>query len=100
MSPRDHAVAEGHAPKKGKAMFSASMGGQPISMTSAPRGSVAYEVAKTAHGWREHEHHTGKPIQLSRADFIKALEVAATYNAKGESNTHPAALSEHKGKAV
>jgi hypothetical protein len=100
MSPRDHALHTGHGPPKGRGTFAATMGGRAIPVTSKPRGSVAYEVAKMAHGWAQHEHEEGKPLLMTRADFLKALEVAMTFNPKGESNTHAPALSKHKRKGA
>jgi len=33
--------------------------------------------AEALHGWKEHEHHTGKPIELSKAAYEGALKAAA-----------------------
>ena len=100
MSPRDHALATGNGPKK---RINAWTGPG----FSRPMGSVEHEVAKTLHGWDEHEHETGSPIQLSRADYLAAL--AATHpedkvvdgkvvELAGNPKPHPAALSPYKGK--
>jgi hypothetical protein len=33
--------------------------------------------AEALHGWKEHAHHEGKPIHLSREDYESALKAAA-----------------------
>lgn len=45
--------------------------------------------AEALHRWKAHEHHAGKPIELSRADYDAALEAAA----QPEPVAHPGALS-------
>jgi hypothetical protein len=125
-SPRDWAIALGHAPT-GKPQL-ADEG--TVKMLSGPRGSAEYHVAKAMHGWEEHEFHEGTPMLLSRADFEAALKashppdvyVAAdgkgtTTEAEkakrdawnnpvldpkmnGNPKPHPAALSKHLGNKV
>ncbi len=91
---------------------------------SRPHGSVEHEAAELLHGWGDHKHETGAPIQLTRADYEAALaathpedeyELTAGPEGKpvpkadefgnpvikkhaGNPVPHPAALSPYKGK--
>jgi hypothetical protein len=82
--------------------------------------------AEALHGWREHAHHTGAPIQLSADDYKAALKAASTpvtrvLDKEGKPTgepvdsldmankgiptitdyePHQAALSPHKGKGL
>jgi hypothetical protein len=47
--------------------------------------------AAMLHGWREHAHHAGAPMQLTLEDYKAALKAINTSPAK----PHPAALSKH-----
>lgn len=47
--------------------------------------------ATVLHGWTEHAHHENGPIQLSEADYEKAVEAAQKPNPK----PHRAACSKH-----
>lgn len=62
---------------------------------------VAHAAAATLHGWREHRHHTGSPMALSRADYEAALRAAqAPAPGKSRIEPHGPALSPfhpHKG---
>lgn len=76
-----------------------------------------HAAAEALHGWREHAHHEGKPMELSRADYEKALEAACEPKApkdkpaagkpgeppvpppRASYQPHAAALSKHAPKA-
>lgn len=95
-SPKDWAAELGHGPgKPGKNVWT---GVSAVKGMSRQMGSMAYEVAAVLHGWREHEHHEGGPIQLTREEFEAAL--AAALPAQGDPEPHPPALSEHRGGGV
>ena len=53
-----------------------------------------HEVAAVLHGWREHAHHSGAPLQLSRDDYELALL------AVDDSTPHDPALSPFKGQRL
>ena len=36
-----------------------------------------HAAAEALHGWKQHEHHEGKPIELSRGDYEAALVAAS-----------------------
>lgn len=116
MTPREHAIATGNGPKKRANVWTGPG-------FSRQMGSVEHETAKLLHGWNDHEHETGKPIELSRADYLAALkathpddelemtEVEGKKTPKldrsgnpivkklaGNPVPHPAALSPYKGK--
>lgn len=60
------------------------------------KGRQPYSVWKHAaaaalHGWSQHAHHEGAPMQLSAADYAAAI---ATVTSGGK--PHAAALSKHK----
>jgi hypothetical protein len=57
-----------------------------------------YAAAEQLHGWREHAHHEGKPITLSRAAYEDALSatVAPTSDRQPSRN----AVSPHRGKGL
>lgn len=57
---------------------------------------AAHEAASSLHGWAEHAHHVGKPLELTRRDYEAALEAAAKPR-KGERRLRPhqPALSPH-----
>lgn len=50
--------------------------------------------ASALHGWREHEHHTGARMLLTRKDYCAALAAVDTFK------PHQAALSPYKGKGL
>ena len=58
----------------------------------------AHVAARTVHGWVEHRYHAGKPMQVTRDDYLAAVK-AANDN-KGAVEPHGPALSEHKGKGI
>jgi hypothetical protein len=76
---------------------------QPNALTecyTAPHAS-----AVVLHGWRQHAHHEGKPILLSREDYLAALaatQVAhdVTADEPDAYRPHLPALSHHKSKRV
>jgi hypothetical protein len=57
-----------------------------------------FAAAEMLHGWREHAHHEGKPMALSRAAFEEALKAAVepTRELKPSRN----AVSPHRGKGL
>lgn len=58
----------------------------------------AHAAARTVHGWRQHRYHAGKPLQVTRDDYMAAI--AAANDNTGEVKPHGPALSEHKGKGI
>jgi hypothetical protein len=61
--------------------------------TTNPRDRWKHAVAEQLHGWGAHEHHAGKPLQLTEADYQAALAAA-----EGGSEPHAGALSEYAPK--
>jgi hypothetical protein len=76
-------------------------GGKPTVVTGAAHFSAAHNAAAILHGWGKkdenwgHRHHAGKPFELSRADYLKALEAAGVTDEHGEYVPHLGALSEY-----
>lgn len=75
----------------------------PLEMSVGGKGGLVHRfpgmyhaAAAALHGWREHEHHEGAPMQLSRADYLAAVD-AAKAPPKGERSYRPhgPALSPH-----
>lgn len=119
-SPEEHAKALGGVKTVQR---SAVVGNQPASFELYHQFHAA---AEALHGWREHAHHAGKPIQLTRAEYEAALKAAAApvtraldkdgkptgepidsheAAAKGtptitDYEPHVAALSPHRGKGL
>jgi hypothetical protein len=109
MSPREHALATGNGPKKQRNQWTGPG-------FSRVMGSVEHETAKLLHGWDDHEHELGEPIQLTRAEYLAALEATHPKDPvdkdgkpildektklpklAGNPVPHPAALSPYKGK--
>jgi len=54
-------------------------------------------AAASLHGWREHVHHAGAPIELTQTDYVAALEAAVT---GGGDKPHLPALSLYRGKGM
>jgi len=50
-----------------------------------------HATAEQLHGWKLHEHHAGKPMALTEAQYRGALEAAAA----SKLEPHAEALSEH-----
>jgi hypothetical protein len=100
LSPRGHAIATGNAPRLRKNQMTAQINGSRVEIGSRARGSWQHESASMLHGWAEHLHHTGKPIEISRADYLAALEAATKTDKVGEYLPHQPALSPHKGKGL
>lgn len=56
-----------------------------------------HSAAATLHGWQQHEHHTGSPMRLSRADYEAAITAALQPDLTvADYVPHAAALSPHK----
>ena len=53
-------------------------------------------AAAALHGWRQHAHHAGAPMELSEPDYDAALEAAQ----KAECIPHKPALSEHADRMI
>ena len=53
-----------------------------------------YACARISHGWTEHEHHEGVPIQITEAAYFEALEAGA----QPVPVPSPNALSPHRGR--
>lgn len=74
----------------------ANDGGAPMSVDEhaaqlKPREMWRHAGASALHGWAEHAHHEGEPMQLSAEDYAAALEAAEQSNPK----PHGPALSRH-----
>ena len=54
-----------------------------------------HNCASALHGWREHEHHTGQPIQLTGKAYRNALRAVAEPDAAGNYTPHSAAESKY-----
>ena len=52
-------------------------------------------AAAALHLWSDHEHHTGRPIEITRAEYQGALDAACKPNPA----PHPAALGRHAREA-
>lgn len=70
-TPAEHAKALGGVKTVQRA---ARVNGEPASFELFHQFHAA---AEALHGWREHAHHTGKPIELTREDYEAALKAAA-----------------------
>lgn len=57
-----------------------------------------FAAAELLHGWREHAHHEGKPINLSKAAFEEALAAAVSPNRERKPSRN--AVSPHRGKGL
>lgn len=62
--------------------------------------SWQHNAAEQLHGWKNHAHHEGKPIELTRADYLAALKAVETADKAGNYTPHKAALSPHAPKRV
>lgn len=61
-----------------------------------PKQRFLHAAASALHGWHEHEHHEGSPLELSAEDYAAALEAAAHRDLEtGRYVPHPAALCKH-----
>lgn len=100
-TPKEWALETGNSPKNISRNRWLTLNGKteviPTGM-SRLMGSVEHEVASVLHGWREHEHHAGEPIKLTKEDYLAAL--AAAMPTEGNPIPHPAAVSPHKGGGV
>jgi len=61
----------------------------------APRASH-HAAARMLHGWTEHEHHQGAPMQLSESAYREAIAFAVRVPAIPSPN----AVSPHRGRGV
>jgi hypothetical protein len=97
-TPREHAKARDlvKAVKQTVAIsVGAPAGSAPPRPGTVDRYNWRHAAAASLHGWSQHEHHAGKPIQLSDADYEAALEAASA--PKGVSyEPHKPALSPFK----
>lgn len=77
-SPRDHAKTIGahkmRELRRGDVAVT-SVNGQTVDMGLF---SWQHNAAAALHGWAEHEHHEGKPVDLSLDDYKKALLAASS----------------------
>jgi hypothetical protein len=92
-SPHSHAEALGHL-----------LAGNGPRFSNEPNGADydwQHRAAAQLHGWIEHEHHEGKPLELSESDYCAALKAASNTNKSGDYEPHVKALSRHAalGKA-
>jgi hypothetical protein len=98
-SPREWAVELGNLKLR---KLPAEVSGALTECYSGPHNSAAI-----LHGWKQHAHHEGSPIQLTRAEYLAALEATqiahevvpgATGEERNAYRPHQAALSPHKSK--
>lgn len=52
-----------------------------------------HACARQLHGWHEHEHHAGAPMQITEKAYREALDAAQTADCKPSPN----AVSPHRG---
>lgn len=90
-SPHEHAEAFGHVISGSGPRF----GSEP----NGPDYSWQHRAAAQLHGWLEHEHHEGKPVELSEHDYQAALFAASRTNESGDYTPHKPAMSKHAAKA-
>lgn len=57
-----------------------------------PQDAWKHGAAEALHDWKGHEHHQGAKIQLSREDYVAALEAATKTDDKGAYAPHDAAI--------
>jgi hypothetical protein len=69
-SPREWALALGHGPKPKRPQL---VDEGTVQMLSSLLGSAKHEAAKALHGWDDHEHNEGAPIELTSEDYLAAL---------------------------
>lgn len=55
-----------------------------------------HACARQLHGWREHEHHEGAPIQLTEGAYLESLDAAQT----ADCIPSPNAVSPHRGAGL
>lgn len=53
-----------------------------------------YGCARIVHGWTEHEHHEGAPLQITQAAYLEAIEAGQSASLEPSRN----ALSPHRGR--
>jgi hypothetical protein len=70
---------------------------EPVGVHQVRLGGDLWKHAAAAalHGWAEHAHHEGAPMELSAEDYAAALKAIEAPNAKGEYVPHAPALSKH-----
>jgi hypothetical protein len=54
-----------------------------------------HAAASALHGWAEHAHHEGKPMEIASADYDAALKAIEAPGPSGEYEPHKPALSKH-----
>ncbi len=57
--------------------------------------SARHRAASTLHGWADHAHHAGKPMKLTREDYLAALDAAQKTDKHGKAQPHAPAVSEY-----
>lgn len=67
--------------------------------------TAPHASAVVLHGWRQHQHHEGAPMLLTREDYLAALDATqvaheATPDEPNAYRPHLPALSHHKSKRV
>lgn len=71
LSPQQHAKALGGVKTRQRV---AQVNGQPDTFEDY---HPFHAAAEALHGWREHEHHEGEPIRLTREEYEAALKAAS-----------------------
>jgi hypothetical protein len=91
-TPHEHAVAIGKVEPYNEVVKIGPKGSNP---TPGVRSLYSWDHAAAAalHGWKNHEHHAGAPIQITRAAYESALAAASAPDATGRYVPHPAARS-------
>lgn len=93
-APLEHAFATGNARLIQGVVAFGRPGERP---TPGQELEVTWQhaAAEQLHHWKDHAHHDGQPIQLTRADYLAALAAAANHDAKPAPTPHKPALSPH-----
>lgn len=89
-TPEEHAKAEKQF--AGRVVRFARIGNQSPTFDMY---SWQHNAAAALHGWGDHAHHAGKPMQLTAKAYRNALRAAANPDVKGNYVPEPAALSPH-----
>lgn len=97
-SPQQHAKAMGGVKTRQRV---AQVNGQPDKFEDY---HPFHAAAEALHGWREHEHHEGAPIQLTADEYTAALKAASApvtrvaddVERNGEKYSNGADINSHK----
>lgn len=101
-TPLEHGLATGNLRRIAQPVAFGGPGesptpGQELASVDAHGNATLHAPAEALHRWRQHAHHAGAPIQLTREDYLAALQAAASPDASGNYRPHAAALSPFGG---